>query len=620
MKAHSPATKYFLWFRPALIMIVGGTFAIILGLAWLGFPRIVTRWILASVNDGDYYVQAHDVKLDLRGGLKARDVMIYRKGITGPPFLESRELRVLFRLFERPAAGQTRLKALQANEGILRPLWGLSPSGRKHTTKDTSLLGTVRQENDAIRIMDVDVALSDFDVLGVWVEKVHTSVVVDAEGVRLNRLSGEVGRDLHRGSVEGQLVWLYSGLFSGRVVTAFDPHALLPICRSFYPQAVGMLDRFSFPTTPPRLDITFEAGMFPDLTLTARGRVQAANYAYRGAVIGLANLMVEYSFGNGTNRLKLDPFSIMIGGRNARGQVEFDFGSGSANFRVRSEVDMAAILRLLGLKERLMDPWHFEKGALMLATGRVDFVHPETSEVDAAVEGAKVEIKGIPLTDYAFKYQNRGYAHAFTDIKGKTGGGSVSGSAQLSVGQPGTNWVAHVTAEIINADADEVLKMISAKPNWRLEGKAFGNLEVSVGGGDMPMAGLSGRGQLTVRKAGVFKNPLASGLVATWGQRVRTMDLAGLYADARFSFAIKDGRLSSQDLIVEGAGFGLEAQGSSGFDGSLDWIVKPVVPKSKGALGQVLTTLFSPVKTSGYSLTGTFENPVWRPAVSDRKE
>ena len=316
---------------------------------------------------------------------------------------------------------------------------------------------------------------------------------------------------------------------------------------------------------------------------------------------------VEVIVGNGTNRMRLDPFSLTMGGRHVRGQVDFDLISEIAEFQASSEVNLAAILRLIGLKEALMEPWMLEEGSRLVAKGRVGYTHPEISEVEARVEGAKIGYKGISFSNYSFAYQNRGLTHTFSDIRGNIGGGFASGSAVLTTDKTGAHWVADVKAEIINADADEFLKLVSTNLDWRMGGKIFGNLEVDGMGAD-----LAGQGQFTIRNARIFKSPLGAGLAEKFGIPVRDLDILEVPAEARFSFNLNQNKIVSQDLVFEAGSFGLAAKGSYGLDGSLDWIIKPGLTKHNIAIGRTVFSWIPPSRQGGYALTGTIEKPEWR--------
>lgn len=615
-----PRTSFFLarvrrasWFGQLILLLVGTGLVVALGLVVIGFPNTLSQWFLAEMNKGDYFVQVRAVHLDWRGGLKAGNVSVYRKGIPGPPFLEMRECRILYHWFEAPRAGRIRVKEITATDGVVRPLWNSTHLGNHRKWDLNGATGSGLIKALPLKEVELDITLSNFDVLGVWVKRGKTSLRMDAEGLYLSRLSGKLGQDLHAGTIEGTLAWRNDGQVSGRVATAIDPHTLLPACTLLYPEASAILDLFSFPTDPPRLDITFEAATRPVLTLKAKGRFQATHYAYRGAVIGYANLVVDYVFGNGTNRVLIDPFSLAIHGRHARGRVDFDLNGRETSFAVDSEVNLASVLRIAGLKESFMRDWGFEEGTRVIARGRLGHAGVRDSEIEASVEGAEISYRGMTLSNYAFSYHGRGQTHSFSNVRGNAGGGSVSGSGVILPTPSAETLVGEINAQIINVDSEEIIKLVNTNLGWRVGGKLFGSLQFK-GIGEK----LTGQGQLTVRSVLLFKSPFGAGLLEEWGLSAQGLDLAETPAEARFSFDFKDNRIASRDVHADLGNIAMTAKGSCGMDGSLDWVVKPAPVAGNGAMRAVMA-LLKPFRPGEYSLTGTVKHPEWRPVSRNNR-
>ncbi len=595
--------------------MAGISLAILLGLAWIGFPGFLTGWILAAANEGEYFIAAHDVKLDLRGGLKAFDVKVYRKGVIGSPLLETQECRILFHIFERIRPGESRIKGLWAHGGIIRPAWKLAhvEGGGAPPRMDSRNPGA---RVDAARSMDMDVMLIDFDVLGVWVEQVSGALMKNEKGIHLSRLNGLVGRDLQRGKVEGSLAWMSDQQVSGRLITSFDPRALVPALKSFYPEATSRLERFSFSSAPPRLDLSIEACLRKPVSVTVKGRVQAANYAYRGAGIGFVNVTGNYVFGNGTNRLKLDPFLMVVGGRNAKGSLDFDFNEDLSTFEVVSEVDLATVLRLAGVRESMIKSWQLGEQAHVEARGSLNLTAPERSVIEASVEGEGIEYGPVRADEYAFHYSATGLTNHFSNIRGKLGGGSFSGSVMVTADQSGSNRVARVKAEIIHVDANALFKAVTTNRLWRTDGKMYGTIDLTAGGA----GGLSGQGQLTLRDARLLRLPVLAGLVDEVSRRLPgNVDYRERPVGASGSFEVKGGRVSTRDLRIDGGAVGFAFQGSCGVDETFEAAGLAEFIKKDGLLGDALSILHVTDKGLGFKVVGTLDKPVWSFSRKEQK-
>ena len=596
--------------RRSLLLLGIPLSTILLGLSWLGCPDFVTRLVLRNANQGALFIEAHDLKLDLRGGFKASDVSVYRKGVIGPPFLEARELHVLFRFLERPRAGVSRLKWIQARGGTIRLDGGSRLVWDENRVEAGGLSSSV-SERQPSRALDLEMILSDFDIIGVHVDSVHTELLVDQEGVRLSGISGVVGRELQRGSVEGMVEWKRNRKAVGHVLTLFDPRALLPACQLLYPDIVPILERFSFSATPPRFDMSFEAEAGKPFAIRATGRMQASRYAYRGAGIGFANISVDYAFGNGTNRLTLDPFLLIVGGRTVEGKSTYDINAGTAAFEAASSIDLGTILRVSGLKEQLLESWHLEDGARVTARGAVNYTVPERSEMEAFVEGGRIGYGRVWASEYAFRYAAKGFTNQFTGIRGKIGNGSFSGSIVMAPDFSGTNRNSRITAELIHIDVDKLFELLSSDPAWRSGGKVYGNIELARDSDRTGCVSTVAQGQMTLRNSRIFKLPLFSGLMSELGRIVPELDFPGSLVDAHLSYELKDGRFISRDIQIDDGPVSMTARGSCGLDGTLDCSVTVHLMKRSGILAQAMAGLFSSGKGFEFSVSGTLKAPKW---------
>jgi len=587
--------------RNAVLVMFGAVGVILLGLAGLGFPAPVTRWILAGVNRGDYYVAARDLKLDLRGGLDASEVTVYRKGLTGPPCFETRRLRVLYRLFEPSGAGHSRIKSIHARDGIVRPGWGGSPAGTPGKRMPVSL---------EFPLMSTDVILADFDVFGVWIEQARIGVETDSKAVRLSGITGKVGRDLQGGSVTGAISWERNGAVVGRVVTAFDPHALIPALRLLHPPAVAVLERFTFPVSPPRLDLSFDAKVADPVEVTVKGVMRAAQYAYRGAAIGFGNITWEYSYGPRYHGLKLDPFLLVVAGRHAQGRMAFDFKEERSSFEVTSAIDLATVLRLVGIKEQRMGAWQFEGGSQLVAKGEGDFRHPERTRYEATVEGGRVVYGPLRVNAYSARFERAGATNRLSEISGKIGGGTFVGSATIAPGDGDAEGPLTLRAELIHADADECFKALASDATCRTEGKLYGNIELSRRQ-EKGKARVDGRGQVALRAAKVFRIPVLSGFVTELTRIGPARPWSSLGSELRGTFTITEGTVESRDIRVVGEGLEANAQVRYAVDGALTGSGTIKWAKPQDSMGQTLRALWSPEVSARFTLGGTVAAPTW---------
>lgn len=587
--------------RLSLAAALALTVLIVAGLAWIGFPQAVTRRLLASVNAGDCFCQVDCVKLDLRGGLAVHNVRVYRKGVTGPPFFEARDLRVLIHPFAPRSAGWSRVKAVSARHGVVRSSF-LSDNARVSWTGGAAALAA---------------SLRDFDVLGVRLHEAGGLVRLNSRGGSLSRLTAAMGSEAQRGEVQGAVSWSWNGGVEGKLVTALDPHALMPLCRVFGLAAVGrVLEWFSFPAGAPSCDLVFESPAGDPRRWSIKGRVQASDFAYRGAGIGFANVGVLAGSGADGLRIVLDPAMLVVGGRNVSGHVTVDLTRSRTEFEAVSTADIPTLARIVGLGGgSLFDECRFGRGTRLYARGTVGYEDAACNDMEAFVEGSQIGIGRVVADECAFRFVAKGATNLLNDIRGRIAGGSFTGTAALMPGSPDEPAATRykLTAEVINVEFQRLWNLWQTNAAGRTGGKLYGNIELSGTLGSNALARAAGQGLVTMRQGFVFRLPLFGGMTERLAKALPGLDIALKQTDARMPFEVHDGQVSSRDVQIEGDVLSLTARGNCRFgDGALAFDVQVRPMKDSSLIGQAMRALTYPIsRLFEFRLEGTLDDPRW---------
>lgn len=572
------------------------------GLTWIGVPDFLTRRLVAHVNRGAFFCQVSGVTLDWRAGLVTRDVRIYRKGALGPPFLEARTASFWLHPFAWRSGDPGCIKSVVLERGVLRP-------------SIVSATGRLVPGDGAT--WDMALRLQQFDVCGTWIEHLDGVLRADQTGGTISRLAGVVGREAQAGAVHGTVSWTWERGLHGQFETAFDPHALVPLCRTFGLTSIRRtLEWFSFASGPPDAELSVMVRAGDPAQVTVKGHVQASDFAYRGAGIAFANVELAYA-STGTGRLSLNPLMLVIGGRNVSGRVEIELGGGRIDFETLSTADIPTLARIAGYEGGgLLDTCRFGRGTRVYAKGVVRPDAPEASDVEAYVEGSNLGIGSMVADECSFRFNQKGTTNLLSDIRGKIGGGSFTGSAVLTpvgpVEVPGMRY--QVKGEVINVDFQRLRSLWSTNSAGRVDGKLYGSVELSGRTGPNPLASLVGQGYLNMRRGFVFRLPLFGGMTDALASALPGLDIALRQTDVSVPFEILNGRLISDDAQVEGDVLSLSAHGYCRLaDGQLavDVQVRPL--KEKGLLGQTVRALTYPVsRLFEFRLDGTIDEPRWR--------
>jgi hypothetical protein len=583
----------------------------VMALVGLGFPQGVTGRLLASLNSGDYFCQVQHLALDWRGGLAAREVQVYRKGELGPPFLQAREVRVLFNIMHPRQTGWGRVKSVTVREGLARPL-ALAPEVGRHPAEGAGAGGVPVK---SMKPVNVILSFEHFDFLGVWVERMTSLIHLDGRGGEAVSLSGTVGREQQRGGIRGECFWTWTEGVHGKVATSFDPHILIPLCRVLDAPAIGrLLEWFSFPSEPPGCDLLFNYTPGQAGALQVTGRVQAANFAYRGAGITFANMEGSYDGRPGCRRMNLDPLVLVVAGRHVDGKVKLDFDASRADFEVVSGIDVPLLAQIVGIEAgSVLDDCRFGRGTRIYARGTVGYADPRCSDMEAVVEGSDIGVGPFVADECSFKFLMKGPTNLLTDVKGKIGGGSFAGSAAFMPedGEEGRTRY-EMKGELFHVDFQALKNLFNTNSTLTTEGRLYGSLDLSGRMGTGQGATATGQGYVTLRRGLVFSLPLFGGMTNLLAKALPGVNFAPRQTEVRIPFEVREGRISSRDIQIEGDVLSLTARGDCTLNGNLAFDVQVRPMKDKTIMGQALRALAYPIsRLFEFRLEGTLDKPRW---------
>lgn len=595
--------------RPVLTVVTALVVLLLIGLSQYGFPDRVTRRLVARLSGGVCAVELDRVTLDFPRGIMASSVRVYRKGVVGPPVFEAASVRLGFNLMPWRRRGPLGFRQIDVRQGVLR----------RDAISILSALATQGQVRE--QPLFLSCRLHEMDVFGLWVERGSAELRLEAQTWRVRRLSATVGRDLQRGTLAGE-VTLTGGDLLARLTTAFDPHILVPVLKTFGVDQTRIFDWFSFPANAPSGDLTIEQHFGTSPHLSIQGRVQATEFAYRGTAIGFGNVSGTYVWAPTNHTLKLNPLVLVVGGRNISGTLGIDLTHELLDVEAVSIADVPSLARIAGFREgSFLDAFQFGRDTRVYMRGRIgygdDYVHDDAV---LSIECPSIACRGFVAEDCAFKVRLAGPTNLVEDVRGRFAGGSFTGQALFAPSSPGASNTAYtLRVEILYADLRQLIAGVDTNLAGSLEGRVFGNLDLKglVGAGQGRTA--SGQGNLTIKRGTLFRIPVFGGFTASMARVVPGLDFVTRQTDARAPFEVRDGRIWSDDVQIEGDVLSLTGRGSAALDGGLDFDVQVRPMKDKTLVGTAMRALAYPIsKLFEFRLQGSVAAPSWSSATFSR--
>lgn len=583
--------------------------------------RVGFRYEPARTNGWDIHIQAETRQAEIRGATfdsVTADVVIRgyqlalrtctvsardkRGELTGAVDLATRQAEA--RLYSdlppqpwiamMPRRWQEELRAagLEADGSMKSEVWiGPAPLDQL----DRSLHGWISLDKAAIHGMPLD--------------RGYASVRVTGDTVQVENLSAVVGRTQGRGPLEGSITWQRDRReLEGDLHLNFDPHLAQPILPD---HLVRLINRFTFPGPPPRFSGHFHYAGGADRTLHFSGQLESAASTYRN--VHLTSIVAGITFSN--QMLSLKPWTFRQPGTSVSGELHYDVKGDVIVVDLAGDMSPHAVAGLVGPGlARVLAPTRYDGPLWVHAHGVVDRKRSaQRTDLMVHVQGQRMGVSNWLADTARFDLQVRGDTYSTTNVTGEAFGGPFTAEVLVEPDAAGTSHVIHVTAALTNAELARIVAQVRTNDTLSPEGRLRLNVKVSGPVDDPTFRLLTGKGDLHVEDGEIMRLPVFGGLSRLLSALYPGLGFAA-QNDLHGQFEIRNGRVFTKDTRLEGMVLSMKVTGAYAFDGTVRFNVEVQLLR-KGPLAAVLRFITLPVtKLLVFQLTGTLNDPQWRPA------
>lgn len=392
--------------------------------------------------------------------------------------------------------------------------------------------------------------------------------------------------------------------FQAQVAGTINPHVLKPLLT---PNFRNIVDWFGI-REPISGDVVV-CGTAGDPAISCSGPVQATNFTIQGVAVqsmqGHLDITNEVMHITGTTLVR--PEGI------ARGEVHMAFSNQTLRLDVDSTLDARATAEMIGpAVAQFMRPFRLNGPTRLQAEGLLDYCNFSLNRLNAHVEAQRFGYDRWEADTAVFDLSVLGRRLRFTNAVATAYGGQFTGTGQLYPVANDSDWRYEVDFATTNANLADLLSASIGEPAGELRGALDGAAKIGgyIGRGSGPLA--TGSGQAHIRGGLLFQTKLFSGLSAILSKLIPDFTLFA-QTDAGGNFTIGNSRIKSRDLELQGTVFGVKGSGDYSFAGDLDYRVEVQLLRS-GPVAAIVRLATLPVtRLLEFRLTGTFEDPRWRP-------
>lgn len=392
--------------------------------------------------------------------------------------------------------------------------------------------------------------------------------------------------------------------FQSRVAGSIDPHVIKPLLT---PGMRNIVDWFEI-REPIEGDVVV-GGTAGNPAIYCYGPVQATNFCIYGTEVqslqGQLNITNEVM--HITEAVLARPEGM------ARGDVHMAFSNQTLRLNVDSTLDLRATTEMLGpLVADFMKPFRFNGPGRVQVEGLLDYCNFSLNRLQGHVEAQRFGYDRWEADTAVFDLNVTGRRLGFTNAVATAYGGRFSGHGALYPVGNDLTWRYEADMATTGTRLNDLLSASYGKPMGELRGTLEGNTLIGgyIGPGTGPT--VTGFGQGKVRDGLLFQTKLFSGLSAILSKIIPDFTLFA-QTDATGSFAIRNSRVYSRDIEVQGTLFSVKASGHYSFAGDLNYRVEVQLLRG-GPVAALVRLATRPVtRLLEFRLTGTFADPKWRP-------
>jgi hypothetical protein len=392
--------------------------------------------------------------------------------------------------------------------------------------------------------------------------------------------------------------------FQAHVAGTLNPHVLKP----WMTQNMRAIVEWFGIREPIAADVMV-GGVAGNPAIYCYGPVQATNFTIQG--VAVQSLQGQLNITNEVMHITGATLSRPEG--MARGEAHMAFSNQTLRLDVDSTLDSRATAEMIGpAAADFMKPFRLNGPVRLQVEGLLDCCNFSLNHLDAHVEAQRFGYDRWEADAASFDLSILGRRIRFTNAIATAYGGQFSGHGVFYPVFADSNWRYEADISATGAQLAGLLSASIAKPVEELRGTLAGAAKIGgyIGKDTGPLA--AGSGQVNIRGGLLFQTKLFSGLSAILSKIIPEFTLFA-QTDASGNFTIRNSRLSSRNIQLQGTVFSVKATGDYSFGGNLDYRVEVQLLRG-GAVAALVRLATLPItRLLEFRLTGTFEEPRWRP-------
>jgi hypothetical protein len=589
-------------------------------------PDPLVRRLSDALSNDNYLCHIGRATFSLRSGLHLYQVKALQKRVADTALVSADEFTVAFNLDPQLLIND-RLHAVTLRSITIRNLnMPTLPPRQHHATNAVVAVAAPTNAAPAAAHADIDLptlapfqlTLERVNVLGVQADQLSAVISIDHSRISADQLSIHWPDKTFNMSVDGSVYADFTErIVNGNVKGQAFPSDIMPLLIALHARsAIKQIDLFGGIDRPVNAGAAFRVNIDnSDFALNLS--LDVGPCTYRGVPMKYAKGTLDAYETNVFTTVVVGPLQAESSTGPLAGRLVYKDENGSLELEASASMDinqLAAIIDLLRHGE--LDPVHCDIPPTITAKGiiAVDKKSTVVNDLTGQISLPSGSIFKLPLKDVTSDFAVKGSSALFNHIAGaSSSGGKISSNVEFFFPDGAATSTLFTTRSTFSnvslTDFSRVFTFADSRA-----GIVSGNLSLVGRAGSHTIASLAGDGKVRISDGMLSRMPLFAGFTDYLARNIPGVSSLVDQSNGSMDFAIEDGVLRTDDLLIEGSLFSIKGRGSCDLNtDKLDFLVRANFLKEKTIAGRIthLVTLPFTRLLLEFKVFGTLDKPDW---------
>ncbi|MDA3798309.1 MAG: hypothetical protein PF692_04420 [Kiritimatiellae bacterium] len=597
--------KFFVRFIAITACVV---IVLVIFFSFYDFPRFMIKKGLAIPNKSSFYFDIERVRLNFFSGVIFKNIYVYRKEKPGEAGVHIKTMITDINWFDM----------FQSHRRI-RKVKFLNTSIKSRQLIVPAIDGEGGLPPPFNLFIESSLYFKDLYLDGVWVLEMTADAKCRGSKLFVEHIAGSLGNLENPGTFSGGTMVYDSekALIDIDISAKLNPYFLVPLfTRWGNTTLVDFIHRFDKETMHETTFVgTIERDFNSIDSMLLKGLFEVDESKYNNVdFLSAESELTIYTSKEGSS-IKGEKSYVVRDEGLVHGSFITEGDYSEIKFQGKSTIEPVELLQLMNIKNEFIEEIDFITQPTITATGKVSPRNYTNNSFYANIDSGNFVYSNFYFTTFKSGVIVNGITNQFKEFDSDFYDGKINGDLTFCILDNSYTNVEYYGNFVLDSVNYGLFAPVLGMDNSEaVSGRFNGKVKLDGVLSDVIWSEMNASGYFSIKDGWLFRMKIFGGLSKLLGEIIPGLDFVMSQSDATIDFEMKKGIVDIQRLVVNGDVLSVSATGKANMiTRTYDMKVQVKFMKQHTFVAKFINTIVWPLsKFFEMSLTGTFENPVWK--------